>query len=235
MRTRADSGTDVIVIGGGHNGLVCACYLAKAGLSVRVLERRSIVGGTAVTEEFHPGFRNSTASYTAGLLAPEVIRDLRLKSHGLRFVARPEANFLPLSARDSLTIFNSDADTAREFARFSAADGRALAGFRAMVREVGDLVRRQMRRTPPNVGGGIGVLWEAGLATLAAAGLAMSRRRDLADLFLKPVADLLDAWFENTHVKAALAFDAVVGNFASPYATGTAYGLLHHALGPIDR
>ena len=234
MRTRADYGTDVIVIGGGHNGLVCACYLAKAGLSVRVLERRSIVGGTAVTEEFHPGFRNSTASYTAGLLAPEVIRDLRLKSHGLRFVARPQANFLPLSERDSLTIFNSDADTAREFARFSTADGRALAGFRAMVRDVGDLVRRQMRRAPPNVGGGIGDFWQAGLAALAAAGLAMPRRRDLADLFLKPVGDLLDAWFENTHVKAALAFDAVVGNFASPYATGTAYGLLHHALGELD-
>ena len=225
---------DVVIIGGGHNGLVCACYLARAGLSVRVLERRPIVGGAAVTEEFHPGFRNSTASYTVGLLAPEVIRDLRLKSHGLRFAPRAQANFLPLSERDSLSIYNDDAATAREFARFSANDGRALAGFRAMVREIGDIVRRQMRRTPPNVGGGVSDWINAGLAAINVAGLSMERRRDLGDLFLKPVADLLDTWFESEHVKAALAFDAVVGNFASPRAPGTAYGLLHHALGELD-
>ena len=232
MTTKTSS--DVVIIGGGHNGLVCACYLAKAGLSVRVLERWSIVGGAAVTEEFHPGFRNSTASYTVSLLAPEVIRDLRLKSHGLLFVPRPQANFLPLSERESLTIHNDDAATAREFARFSANDGRALAGFRAMVREVGDIVRRQMGRTPPNVGGGVTDWVNAGLAAISVVGLSMERRRDLNDLFLKPVADLLDMWFENDHVKAALAFDAVVGNFASPHAPGTAYGLLHHALGEID-
>ena len=226
--------SDVIVIGGGHNGLVCACYLAKAGLRVRVLERRAIVGGAAVTEEFHPGFRNSTASYTVGLLAPEVIRDLRLKSHGIRFVPRPVANFLPLSDTESLTVFNDDASTAREFARFSASDAEALPGFRAMVHEIGGVVRRQMDRTPPNIGGGIGDMLNAGLAALDAKGLAMPRRRDLADLFLKSAGDLLDGLFENEHVKAALAFDAVVGNFASPYASGTAYGLLHHAFGELD-
>ncbi len=232
--TRASDKSDVIVIGGGHNGLVCACYLAKAGLRVRVLERRAIVGGAAVTEEFHPGFRNSTASYTVGLLSPDVIRDLHLKSHGLRFVTRPVANFLPLSDGESLTVFNDDARTAREFARFSVDDAEALPGFRAMVREIGGIVRRQMDRTPPNVGGGVGDLLNAGLAAMDARNLSMSRRRDLADLFLKSVGDLLDAFFENDHVKAALAFDAVVGNFASPYAPGTAYGLLHHALGELD-
>ena len=228
------SRADVIIIGGGHNGLVCACYLAKAGLSVRVLERRSVVGGAAVTEEFHPGFRNSTASYTVSLLAPEIIRDLRLKSHGLRFVPRPQANFLPLSASESLSIYNDDALTAREFARFSANDAQALAGFQTMVQEVGDIVRRQMRRTPPNVGGGVMDLLNAGLAAINVVGLSMERRRDLSDLFLKPIADLLDAWFENEHLKAALAFDAVVGNFASPRAPGTAYGLLHHVIGELD-
>jgi len=225
---------DVVVIGGGHNGLVCACYLAKAGLRVRVLERRGILGGTAVTEEFHPGFRNSTASYTVGLLAPEVIRDLRLKSHGLRFVPRSQANFLPLTNDESLSVFNDDAMTAREFARHSADDARALPGFRAMLRDIGNVVRAQMRRPPPNVGGRLGDLVNAGLAAMDAKALSMPRRRDLADLFLKSVGDLLDAWFENEHVKAALAFDAVVGNFASPYAAGTAYGLLHHALGELD-
>ena len=225
---------DVIVIGGGHNGLVCACYLAKAGLRVRILERRSRVGGAAVTEEFHPGFRNSTASYTVGLLAPGIIRDLHLESHGLRLVPRPVANFLPLSDTESLTIFNDDVRTAREFARFSAADAQALPDFRAMVHEIGGVVRRQMDRTPPNIGGGLGEVLNAGLAALDAKGLAMPRRRDLADLFLKSAGDLLGAFFENGHVKAALAFDAVVGNFASPYASGTAYGLLHHGLGELD-
>ncbi|MXY54882.1 MAG: NAD(P)/FAD-dependent oxidoreductase [Gammaproteobacteria bacterium] len=232
--TRSSDESDVIVIGGGHNGLVCACYLAEAGLRVRVLERRSIVGGAAVTEEFHPGFRNSTASYTVGLLSPEVIRDLRLKSHGVRFIPRPVANFLPLADDESLTIFNDDARTAREFARFSSKDAEALPGFRAMVREIGGVVRRQMDRSPPNVGGGVGDLVSAGLAAMDARNLSMPRRRDLADLFLMSVGDLLDVYFENDHVKAALAFDAVVGNFASPYGTGTAYGLLHHALGELD-
>src|SRR5437764_10438965 len=92
---------DAAIIGGGHNGLVCACYLAAAGMKVGVFERRAIVGGAAVTEEFHPGFRNSTASYTVSLLHPKVIADLRLAAHGLRIVARPIANFLPLSERDA--------------------------------------------------------------------------------------------------------------------------------------
>ena len=226
--------SDVIVVGAGHNGLVCACYLAKAGLRVRVLERRAIVGGAAVTEEFHPGFRNSTASYTVGLLARQIVDDLHLRAHGLRFVTRPQQNFLPLSGRESLSIFNDDAQTAREFGRFSAHDAKALPDFRAMVRVVGSVVRRQMDRTPPNVGGGIRAALRGAVAALDLTGLAMSRRRDLADLFLKPVGELLDGWFESDHVKAALAFDAVVGNYASPFAAGTAYGLLHHALGELD-
>lgn len=226
--------SDVIVVGAGHNGLVCACYLAKAGLRVRVLERRPIVGGAAVTEEFHPGFRNSTASYTVGLLAQQIVDDLHLKAHGLRFVARPQQNFLPLSARESLSIYNDDAKTAQEFGRFSAPDAKALPDFRAMVRVVGSVVRRQMDRTPPNVGGGIRAALKGGIAALDVAGLAMPRRRDLADVFLRPVGELLEGWFENDHVKAALAFDAVVGNYASPFAVGTAYGLLHHALGELD-
>src|ERR1700681_4574865 len=95
---------DAVIIGGGHNGLVCACYLARAGLSVAVFERSSMVGGAAVTEEFHPGFRNSTASYAVSLLHPRVLRDLRLAEHGLRFVERPLSNFLPLSAQSYLKV-----------------------------------------------------------------------------------------------------------------------------------
>src|SRR5450631_3252696 len=98
------SGYDAVIVGGGHNGLVCACYLAAAGLSVAIFERRGIVGGAAITEEFHPGFRNSTASYTVSLLHPKVIRELRLAAHGLRIVLRPIANFLPLPANGYIKI-----------------------------------------------------------------------------------------------------------------------------------
>src|SRR6478735_8968513 len=94
--SRAMSGLDAVIVGGGHNGLTCAAYLAGAGLAVRVLERRDVLGGAAVTEEFHPGFRNSTASYTVSLLNPKVIRDLRLAEHGLAIIPRSLANFLPL-------------------------------------------------------------------------------------------------------------------------------------------
>ena len=96
MHTTQHKSYDVVVIGGGHNGLVCAAYLAGAGKSVRVLEQRPVLGGAAVTEEFHPGFRNSTASYTVSLLNPKIIRDLRLYEHGLKVIERPFSNFLPL-------------------------------------------------------------------------------------------------------------------------------------------
>ena len=113
---------DAIIIGGGHNGLVCACYLAAKRWKVRVLERRHIVGGAAVTEEFHPGFRNSTASYTVSLLNPKIIRDLRLHEHGLRVVERPYSNFLPLSDTEYIKVGGSLEATQREVARFSKRD-----------------------------------------------------------------------------------------------------------------
>src|SRR5690242_8343441 len=117
---------DALVIGAGHNGLTCACYLAAAGLKVCMLERRPVVGGAAVTEEFHPGFRNSTAAYTVSLLHPKVIRDLRLAAHGLRIVERPIANFLPLGGRDSIKVGGGIEATQREVARFSRRDAERL-------------------------------------------------------------------------------------------------------------
>src|SRR5262249_4831286 len=113
---------DAIVIGGGHNGLTCACYLAGAGLEVRVLERRHVVVGAAVTEEFAPGFRNSTAAYTVSLLNPKVIRALRLAEHGLKIVERPFANFLPLPDGKSFKLGPTTADTQKELSRFSKRD-----------------------------------------------------------------------------------------------------------------
>ena len=200
---------------------------------MRILERRSVVGGAAVTEEFHPGFRNSMASYTVGLLDAGIIRDLKLYEHGLRIVPRSLANFLPLPNGESLSIYNDDSDTAREFARFEPHDAEAIFDFRAMIREVGDVVLRQMHRPPPNVGGGLRDWVSAALAGNDVRQLSMRRRQQLADLFLMPIADLLQSWFDNPHIRAAFAFDAVVGNHASLHAPGTAYGLLHHALGEI--
>src|SRR6188768_3590104 len=119
---------DALIIGGGHNGLVCAFYLARAGLKVRVLERRHVVGGAAVTEEFAPGFRNSTASYTVSLLRPQVIADMRLHERGLRVVERPISNFLPF-ANDYLKLGGGTARTQAEFARFSARDAEAFPAY----------------------------------------------------------------------------------------------------------
>ena len=129
---------DAVIIGGGHNGLVCACYLAAAGLNVRVLERRGVVGGAAVTEEFYPGFRNSTASYTVSLLHPQVIRDLKLREHGLRLIERPIANFLPLPDGRSLKVGPTLAATQREVAKFSQRDADALPRYYAMLERVAE-------------------------------------------------------------------------------------------------
>src|SRR5713101_8431170 len=132
---------DVIIIGAGHNGLTCAAYLGMAGLKVRVVERRPVVGGAAVTAEFHPGFRNSVAAYTVSLLQPKVIRDLRLAQHGLRIVERPLANFLPLAPDAYLKVGVGVEATQREVARFSARDAERLPEYWAMIERIVDVLR----------------------------------------------------------------------------------------------
>jgi len=225
---------DVVIVGGGHNGLTCACYLAAAGLKVHVLERRNVVGGAAVTEEFHPGFRNSTASYTVSLLNPQVIRDLRLAEHGLRIVERPISNFLPLPDNGYLKVGGSLAATQAEVARFSVKDAERLPDYYAMLERVADVLRALALETPPNVGGGIGDFFSAIKTARRFKKLDMAARRDVLDLFTKSAGDLLDSWFESAPIKAAFGFDAIVGNFASPYAPGTAYVLLHHVFGEVN-
>lgn len=225
---------DVLIVGGGHNGLTCACYLAAAGLKVRVLERRPVVGGAAVTEEFHPGFRNSTASYTVSLLNPQVIRDLRLAEHGLRIVERPISNFLPLSDTEFLKVGGSLAATQAEVARFSAADAARLPAYYAMLERVADVLRELTLETPPNVGGDFGDFISAIQTARLFKKLDMAARRDVLDLFTKSAGDLLDFWFESAPIKAAFGFDAIVGNFTSPYAPGTGYVLLHHVFGEVN-
>lgn len=229
--------TDVVILGGGHNGLVCAFYLARAGLKVTVLERRFVVGGAAVTEEFHPGFRNSTASYTVSLLNPRVIADMELARHGLRVVERRMSNFLPLP--DGRYLAAGEGRTKAEVAKFSSRDADRLDAYEARLEGVAAILRELILRTPPNVveGG-----WAAALPEMLkaaslgrrVAGLDQTGRRDLLDLFAKSAGDWLDGWFESDPIKALLGFDSVVGNYASPYTPGSAYVLLHHVFGEVN-
>jgi phytoene dehydrogenase-like protein len=230
----ANPSHDVIIIGGGHNGLVCACYLARAGRRVRVLERRPVVGGAAVTEEFHPGFRNSVASYTVSLLHPKVIRDLRLAEHGLRIVERPFSNFLPLPDGRALRVGGGLAATQGEVAKFSARDAERLPHYYAMLDRIADVMRTLLLETPPNVGGGLADLLRAAKLGHRLHKLDMAARRDALDLFAKSAGQLLDGWFESDPLKAVFGFDAIVGNFASPYTPGSAYVLLHHCFGEVN-
>jgi phytoene dehydrogenase-like protein len=222
--------SDVIIIGAGHNGLVCAFYLARAGLKVTMLERRRVVGGAAVTEEFHPGFRNSTASYTVGLLQPKIIRDMRLAENGLRVVLRKVDNFLPTLGGDYL-LAGGGGLTRREIARHSAADAERYDDYAAALDVVVRIVRQWLLRAPPNAGGGLGdllALLKLGKDTGA---LSLEEQRHLLDFFTRSAADILESYFSTELVQALFGFDAVVGNYASPYSPGSAYVLLHHLFG----
>ncbi|HET9761884.1 MAG TPA: NAD(P)/FAD-dependent oxidoreductase, partial [Casimicrobiaceae bacterium] len=225
---------DAVIVGGGHNGLTCACYLAGAGLKVVVFERRSAVGGAAITEEFHPGFRNSSASYTVSLLHPKVIRELNLAAHGLVIVERPLANFLPLGTDGYLQVGGGLAATQAEVARFSARDAAALPDYYAMLDRVAGVLRLLALETPPNVGGGLADWMRAWNVGGRLKRLDLPGRRDVLDLFTKSAGDVLDARFASDPIKAAFGFDAVVGNFASPYTPGSAYVLLHHVFGEVN-
>ncbi len=229
-----DASYDAVIVGGGHNGIVCSCYLANAGLKVLVLEQRSVVGGAAVTEEFHPGFRNSTASYTVSLLHPKVIRDLNLAARGLRIVERPFANFLPLSDSSYIKVGGGIAATQAEVARFSQRDAARLPDYYLMLERAADVLRDLLLETPPNVGGGIADLLQTWRTAKRFKRLDMPARRDVLDLFTLGAGDMLDRWFESEPLKACFGFDSVVGNFASPYTPGSAYELLHHVFGEVN-
>jgi len=228
---------DAVIIGGGHNGLTCAAYLAMAGLKVVVLERRSVVGGAAVTEEFHPGFRNSVAAYTVSLLNPKVIADLRLAEHGLRIVERQIANFLPLDDRRFLKV--GGGRTQEEVAKFSARDAARLDAYQARLEAIADVLRALALETPPNVREGhplaaISELIKSARIANRLRHLGLGLQRELLDLFTNSAGDYLDHWFESAPIKAAYGFDGIVGNYASPYTPGSAYVLLHHCFGEVN-
>jgi phytoene dehydrogenase-like protein len=222
--------SDVLIVGAGHNGLVCAYYLASAGLSVTVLERRHVVGGAAVTEEFEPGFRNSTASYTVSLLQPKVIRDMALERHGLRVVLRKVDNLLPTTGADYI-MGGRGGLTQSEIARHSAADAERYPDYVRALDGVVAVLREWILRAPPNSGGGLSDMLAALKLGSGLRALSAEERRDLLDFFTKSAGEILRRYFSSELVQALFGFDSVVGNYASPESPGSAYVLLHHVFG----
>jgi len=225
---------DALIVGGGHNGLTCAFYLARAGYKVRVLERRGVVGGAAITEEFHPGFRNSVASYSVSLLNPKVIADMELARHGLKVVIRPLSYFSPVDDRRYLILDKDSERSRREVARWSPKDADQLEAFHAHLDGSVELLRSLLLKTPVNPEGGLRDLVSGlGLANRVR-GMGLKGQGDLLDLFGKSAGDILDQWFETDVLKGLLGFDATIGNYASPYTPGSAYVLLHHVFGEVN-
>jgi phytoene dehydrogenase-like protein len=229
--------TDVLIIGAGHNGLTCAAYLAMAGLRVKVVERRKVVGGAAVTEEFHPGFRNSVAAYTVSLLNPQIAADLKLAEHGLRIVERRAQNFLP--SPDGSYLLTGEGRTHQSVAKLSERDAAGIDAFTRELEAIADVLRAFVLRAPPNIveGFGVGSIREAfnalGTANILNK-LSLPQQRSLLDLFTRSAGEMLDETFESDLVKSLFGFDAIVGNYASPYAAGSAYVMLHHAFGEVN-
>ena len=198
-----------------------------------MLERRATVGGAAATEEFHPGFRNSVAAYTVSLLNPKIIRDLDLARHGLRIVERPLSNFLPLPDGRYLKV--APGRTKAEVAKFSARDAERLDAYEARLERMADVLRALALEDPAQSRDRTGPrrrpLARSSRRRRSAnrlRSLGLEGQRDLLELFTRSAGDFLDQWFESDPIKAILGFDGIVGTYASPYAAGTAYVLLHH-------
>jgi phytoene dehydrogenase-like protein len=225
---------DLVVIGGGHNGLVTAAYLARAGLKVCVLERREVLGGACVTEEIWPGFKISTAAYVNSLLRPEIIRDLELKRHGFEMLPRSPSSFTPFPDGRSLLLGPDKAMTHREISKFSPKDADALPKYEAMLERVADFLEPTLTMTPPNP-------WSmspSNLLQLAKLGLAFKKLghdgQKAVEILTGAATPILDRWFESEQLKVTLATDAIIGAMASPSMPGTAYVLFHHVMGECD-
>lgn len=219
---------DAIVVGAGHNGLVCGAYLARAGLRTLILERRPIVGGACVTEEVWPGFKVSTTSYVLSLFAGRIIRELNLRAHGFELI--PTDNlFVPFEDGRSMFLWDDTKRTCEEIARFSRRDAERYPEYQAFLERAARFVRELMWITPPA---------RAGLRAARDVGPVLWRLRKtgreavrIVDLMTQSVADLLDAWFESDQLKATLAYYGSIGTFAGPRSPGSAYVLLHHLMG----
>jgi phytoene dehydrogenase-like protein len=225
---------DALVIGGGHNGLVCAAYLARGGKRVLVLERRELVGGAAVTEELLPGFRFSEFSYVVSLLRPEIIRDLDLPRHGLHILPL-ESTVTPLPNGDYLGQWSDHDQNRRELARHSLRDAEAYDEFGRLMYQMARAVKPFLSMTPPDPAS-LAPRDLVGLTRLVAhlRGLGGEQFHALHKLLTMSSADYLDEWFETEALKATKAASGIIGTFLGPRSPGTAYVLLHHYMGEID-
>jgi phytoene dehydrogenase-like protein len=225
---------DAIIIGGGHNGLVTAAYLAKAGKKVVVLERRHLVGGAAVTEEVYPGFKYTVASYVVSLLRPEIVRELDLPSYGLEILPL-ESTLTPLPDGNYLARWNDHAKTRQEIMRHSIADAEAYDQFGKLMYHMAVMVKPILGMRPPRAGS----FKPSELLRLAGLGkhfrkLGEKYIYEMHKLMTMSSADFLDEWFETECLKATMAASGIIGTFLGPRSPGTAYVLMHHYMGEID-
>ncbi len=225
---------DAIIIGGGHNGLVAAAYLARAGKKVIVLERRHIVGGAAVTEEIFPGFKFTEFSYVVSLLRPEIIRDLELPKHGLKILPLP-STFTPMENGDYLAAWDDHDLTRRELYRHSPKDAEAYDEYSRVMARAAKAIKPIINLIPPDPSS----LHPRDVLNLLklgqyAASLSEKELYRIAKLVTQSSADLLEEWFETEALKGTKAASGIIGTFLGPRSPGTAYVLLHHYMGEID-
>ncbi len=233
---------DAIVIGGGHNGLVCAAYLARAGKKVCVLERRGVLGGCATTEEIWPGYKVSTAAYVISLFLPQIIRELRLNAYGLKILPRSPSSFTPLPDGRSLLLGPDAALNHREIAKFSAKDAQAYPKYNAFLERVAHVLEPVLSQAAPDplplpdswrhIGWGKKLrdgkkMW----ALYQAMGRLGADLPQAVELLTGAARPILDRWFETDVLRATLATDAIIGAFLSISSPGSAYVLLHHVMG----
>ena len=225
---------DAIIVGAGHNGLVTANYLAMAGLRVCVLERRPVVGGAAVTEEFHPGYRNSVASYVVSLLRPEVIEDLELKKYGYQTLPL-NYSFYPDLEGNYLLLGKHEDENRREFAKFSTTDYDAYRRLHDIIEQVGNILASQWLAPPPKLAdGGLTDLLQTFRLGMDVRKLDPEARKLFVQIFAGAPHTLINRWFDSDKVKAFMAQHCLPANYASLHQPGAAIPMLHHAVGGVD-
>ncbi|MEM7349368.1 MAG: NAD(P)/FAD-dependent oxidoreductase [Acidobacteriota bacterium] len=224
---------DIVIIGAGHNGLACAAYLARAGRSVLVLERRHLVGGATVTEELYPGFKYSVCSYVVSLLRPQVISELDLPRHGLEILPL-DGTLTPLPDGDYIMRWHDSAETRRELERHSLADADAYGQFGTLLYHLAHAVRPILATPPPDPTSLAPSQLKAVLDIGRKFGKSREHLYDLAKLMTMSAADFVEAWFETEGLRATLSASGIIGTFLGPRTPGSAYVMLHHYMGELD-